>query len=106
MGSNTFDEVYKVVKLIPRGKVATYGKVAEQVDSLKKRITPQAVGWALHANKDPKVPCHRVVNREGKIAESYAFGGWRKQKKRLIAEGIKFKDKMHVYLERFQWKVK
>ena len=50
------------------------------------------VGYALHVNPAPGViPCHRVVNREGKIAESFAFGGGDAQRKLLEAEGIIFR---------------
>lgn len=86
-----FDKIYIAVKKIPKGKVATYGEIGRKLG-----ISPRTVGWALHANRDPKVPCHRVINKEGRIAESYTFGGWREQKKRLLAEGVKFKDEKQV----------
>ena len=57
--SGFFQRVYEVVKLIPSGKVATYGQIAMILGIKDAR----KVGWALHANKDPNVPCHRVVNK-------------------------------------------
>lgn len=82
-----FQQVYRVVKQIPKGKVMTYGQIAKILD------TPDArrVGHALHANSDPKVPCHRVVNKSGGLAPGYAFGGQDEQKKRLEKEGVEVK---------------
>ena len=91
-----FQEVFNLVKEIPVGKVSTYGEIAR---ALKTRDA-RKVGWALHANRDPKVPCHRVVNKDGRLAQNFAFDGAREQRKRLLAEGVSFKDEMHVDLER------
>jgi methylated-DNA-protein-cysteine methyltransferase-like protein len=105
---SAFKIVYSVVSKIPEGNVATYGQIAEKVNSLSsgRKISPQLVGFALHANKDSKVPCHRVVDRNGRLAPNFAFTGWREQKLRLKAEGVGFKDKMHVDLERHIWQPK
>ena len=64
---------------------------------------PRLVGFVLHQNNDPNVPCHRVVNREGRIAPNFAFGGLSEQKKMLEGENVKFKDKTHVDIENYQW---
>ena len=89
-----------MVRQIPKGKVATYGQIAKIVGTRN----PQVVGWALHQNPDPKIiPCHRVVNKKGKLADGYAFQGWQEQKRRLEEEGITFKDKMYVELKKYQW---
>ena len=96
---NFKEKVYEIVKLIPKGKVTTYGQITLRLRSgSATRITPRLVGWVLHANKSTDVPCHRVVNRNGRIAKSYAFGGAVEQRKRLKAEGVEFVDKMHVDL--------
>jgi methylated-DNA-protein-cysteine methyltransferase-like protein len=95
-----FERVYKLVKQIPPGKVATYGQIAEILGTRDAR----KVGFALHANRDPKVPCHRIVNKEGRLAPNYAFDGWREQKRKLFEEGIIFKDEMRVDLEKCRWK--
>jgi methylated-DNA-protein-cysteine methyltransferase related protein len=81
-----FEDVYKVVKTIPAGKVMTYGQVAAAVGTRDAR----RVGQALHANKDRNVPCHRVVFADGRLAPGYAFGGAEEQKKKLLAEGVEF----------------
>lgn len=86
---NFFDQVYEVVKKIPEGKVMTYGQIADALGTKDAR----RVGHALHANPDSsKVPCHRVVSKDGKLAPGYAFGGPGEQKMRLKAEGVVFKD--------------
>ena len=74
-----------------------------QNDNLKSKITPRIVGFALHANRDQKVPCHRVVNKDGRLAPNFAFDGYKEQRRRLLAEGTKFRDEMHVDLEKCLW---
>lgn len=82
--------IYEAVKRIPKGKVATYGKVAEMAGN-KKMF--RAVGNALHKNPDPEnIPCFRVVNSKGELAPEFAFGGMGEQRKLLEAEGIEVKD--------------
>lgn len=88
-----FEKIYQLVKLIPKGRVTTYGEIAK-----KLKINPRVVGFALHQNKNPKIPCHRVVSKNGKIAKNYSMGGWKRQRERLIAEGLKFKNKTQVIL--------
>jgi len=82
-----FEKVYEVVQTIPAGKVMTYGQIAEIL-----RIDARIVGWALHANRDPDTPCHRVVNKDGRLAPNFAFDGEKEQKRRLVSEGISFKQ--------------
>ena len=78
--------IYDAVRRIPRGKVATYGQIAEMAGDRKMA---RAVGNALHKNPDPTgIPCHRVVNAKGELAGEYAFGGAWKQAERLIEEGV------------------
>ena len=67
--------IYEAVKRIPKGHVATYGKVAEMAGNPKMS---RAVGNALHKNPDPEhIPCFRVVNSKGELAGAFAFGGER-----------------------------
>lgn len=98
--SSFFEEVYEIVRKIPEGKVSTYGQVAKAIGTKDAR----KVGWALHANKDEKTPCHRVVNRSGRIAPSYAFGGYHEQRNRLRAEGVLFIDELHVNLGKCEFR--
>ncbi|MCT4612185.1 MAG: MGMT family protein [Clostridia bacterium] len=101
---NFFESVYEVVKRIPKGKVTTYGIIAEEIGN--KRAS-RAVGWALNSNPDnSKIPCHRVVNREGRLSKAFAFGGINRQRELLAFEGIEFKDDekvdLDIYLYRFK----
>lgn len=83
---NTFKKIYEVVKRIPQGKVATYGQIAMAVGNPH---LSQIVGYALHVNPDPKnIKCYRVVNRFGKLADSFAFGGADFQAEMLRNEGV------------------
>lgn len=82
--------IYEAVKRIPRGKVATYGKVAAMAGNPKMS---RAVGNALHKNPDGEsIPCYRVVNSKGELAGEYVFGGLWKQKELLEADGIEVID--------------
>ena len=96
---NTYERIYEVVKSIPAGKVATYGQVAILAGNVNLART---VGNALHANPDNStIPCHRVVNSEGKVAEFYAFGGSEAQKNLHESEGVIFKENGKIDLKKY-----
>ncbi len=83
---DTRDRVYEIVRMIPPGKVMTYGQIGKITG-----VHPRQVGRILHQNPDPeKIPCYRVVSSQGKLAENYAFGGLAGQRKRLAEEGAIF----------------
>ncbi|MDR2091611.1 MAG: MGMT family protein [Clostridiales bacterium] len=85
-----FDEVYEVVKTVPKGRVISYGGVAARCG---KPSAARQVGWALHVNPDPeRIPCHRVVTKDGRCSAAFAFGGENEQIARLLAEGVEFAD--------------
>ncbi len=87
---NTFEKIYAVVKKIPEGKVASYGQVATAAGNPR---WSQIVGYALHVNPEPGViPCHRVVKKNGGVAEAFAFGGATVQRDLLLSEGVTFVD--------------
>lgn len=77
------EQVYAVVKKIPKGKVLTYGEVAKKVG---KPGAARAVGTVLSQNYDPKIPCHRVIRADGKIG-NYNRGGERGKRAILKKEG-------------------
>lgn len=88
------EKVYLLVSKIPKGKVTTYGAIGK-----KLHMSPRTIGNALHLNPyEGEVPCHRVVNRDGRIAPGFAFGGLDAQRKLLEDEGVRFKDDIHVDL--------
>lgn len=100
--SGFFDRVYQFVKLVPSGKVVTYGQVARAIGAPR---CARQVGFALHVNPEPGViPCHRVVNREGRLAPAFAFGGIEIQAALLQEEGVEVTDGA-VDLSRYQWRV-
>lgn len=93
------DKVYEAVCAIPRGRVSTYGRIAEKCGSPR---ASRAVGMALHHNPKPGViPCHRVVNREGRLAPEFAFGGPDEQKRLLEAEGVEVSADGYVDLSKY-----
>ena len=92
--------IYDAVRRIPKGKVATYAQIAKEAGNEKMS---RAVGNALHKNPDPStIPCHRVVNSKGELAEAFVFGGVNIQKERLEKEGVKVIGNK-VDLSKYQW---
>lgn len=83
---NLYNKVYDLVKQIPIGRVSTYGEVAKALGNV--RLSRQ-VGYALHCNPAfGEIPCHRIVNRYGKLATAFKFGGINIQKQLLESEGV------------------
>ena len=98
---NTFEKIYEQVKKIPKGKVATYGQIALMAGNPR---WSQVVGYALHSNPEPGIiPCHRVVNKTGKLAKAFAFGGESMQRNLLESEGVLFLDSDTVDLEKCRY---
>ncbi len=94
-----FEKVYEAVKSIPKGKVATYGQIAYAVGSPR---AARQVGWALHVNPEPGIiPCHRVVNRFGRMAPAFAFGGEEVQASLLREEGVVVDENYTVDLQKY-----
>ena len=98
----TFSEsVYEYLKTVPKGKVVTYGMIAWAIGHPR---ASRQVGNALHHNPYPVVvPCHRVGNREGRLAPEFAFGGWEMQASLLRAEGVEVVDG-YVDLNKYLWR--
>ena len=94
-----FERVYEVIKQVPKGKVVTYGQVAYALGSPR---AARQVGYALHVNPQPKIiPCHRVVNRFGRMAPAFAFGGEEVQAQLLREEGVEVKEDFTVDLSKY-----
>lgn len=84
------DKVYEFLTTIPKGKVVTYGQIAEYLGN--KRLS-RVVGNILHNNPDEeKYPCYKVVDRNGNLSKHFAFGGIEKQKEKLENDGITVND--------------
>ena len=105
MSEKFFERVYEYLKTVPKGRVVTYGQIALALGM--PRMSRQ-VGYALHVNPEPGViPCHRVVNRFGRLAPAFAFGGVGVQRALLEAEGIQVKEENGEYfvdLKKYQYR--
>ncbi|MEG0382784.1 MAG: MGMT family protein [Christensenella sp.] len=98
---NFFQTVYTVVCEIPCGCVASYGQIARMCGNPR---ASRAVGYALHVNPQPGViPCHRVVNREGRLAPAFAFGGADAQRQLLEQEGVAVDKSGCVDMAKYCW---
>lgn len=93
-------QVFAVVKQVPKGKVTTYKEIGRITG-----MSPRIVGNALHQNNSADVPCHRVVNVQGRIAPSFGLGGPEEQRKRLEEEGVIFKNEKHVDLSKYLYTI-
>lgn len=102
MSGQVFERIYRVVRQIPKGCVATYGQVALLAGNPR---WARVVGYALHVNPEPEtIPCFRVVNRLGEVSSAFAFGGENEQVRLLEQEGVEFTPEGRVDLARFQWR--
>ena len=96
-----YERVYRVVRRIPRGKVATYGQVAVLAGL---RGHARQVGYALFAlPSGTRVPWHRVINAQGKVSLRTRLGPELEQEMRLRAEGVRFDAAGRVSLKRYGW---
>lgn len=99
MRKSFYEKIYDAVQTIPRGKVATYGQIAALAGN---GGAARVVGNALHVNPAPGIiPCHRVVNAQGRLAPSFAFGGEFEQQRLLESEGVEVRDHC-VDLKKYQ----
>ena len=97
-----FELVYEVARQIPRGRVTSYGAIA---NCLGTKLSARMVGWAMNgAHKvKPKIPAHRVVNRKGMLSGKHHFGEPDAMEKLLKKEGIKVKNDIIVDFEKLFW---
>ncbi|MCR5383747.1 MAG: methylated-DNA--[protein]-cysteine S-methyltransferase [Saccharofermentans sp.] len=97
-----FQDVYHIVRMIPRGYVATYGQIAAMLGNIR---WARMVGYALHDNPDGDfTPCYRVVNKEGRVSDAFVFGGRNRQIDLLREDGIKVSDDGYVKMPDYLWK--
>lgn len=91
MDNDFFNKVYELVRLIPIGRVTSYGAIARYLGTAK---SSRMVGWALNASHHQSVyvPAHRVVNRNGLLSGKHFFGGENIMKELLQNEGIQIED--------------
>jgi methylated-DNA-protein-cysteine methyltransferase-like protein len=94
-----YGRIYTVVRLIPWGRVATYGQIAAYAG----RCTPRQVGYAMAALRDGAVPWQRVINSKGRISFPKNSRGAMEQRRLLETEGIVFDRTGQVDLKKFGW---
>ena len=98
-----YEQVYQVVMLIPKGRVTSYGAIAEYLGAKK---SSRMVGWAMNAanqSKIPNLPTHRVVNRNGMLSGRTHFETPTIMEERLLEEGILVADNTIRNLEKVFW---
>lgn len=100
--ANFFEMVYDVTRLIPYGRVTSYGAIAKYLGSAR---SARMVGWALNGchNQLPMIPAHRVVNRNGELSGKIHFGGANVMQQLLESEGIAVKDDTIIHFQKLFW---
>ena len=95
-----YQQIYKLVRLIPEGKVASYGQIAAMLN----RCTPRMVGYAMAAlPSGSDVPWHRVINSQGKISQRAGGDGEDIQRLLLETEGVEFDSNSRVDFSKARW---
>ena len=96
-----FEEVWAVVRLIPPGRVTSYGAIARYLGTAK---SSRMVGYAMNAaHALPDVPAHRVVNRVGVLTGKHHFATLTRMQELLEREGIEVKDDKIIHFEKHYW---
>lgn len=97
-----FELVFEVARQIPKGRVTSYGAIAS---CLGTKLSARMVGWAMHAagSAKPKVPAHRVVNRNGMLSGKHHFNPPSKMEEQLKKEGVKVKNDVVVDFKKLFW---
>ncbi|MFZ5915543.1 MAG: MGMT family protein [Chloroflexota bacterium] len=99
--SRFFEQVYRVVRCIPPGQVASYGQVAAMLGNPHAART---VGWAMHAlPEDSDVPWQRVINAQGRVSTAAQDRDDSLQRQLLEAEGVVFGPDGRVNMARYRW---
>jgi methylated-DNA-protein-cysteine methyltransferase related protein len=96
-----FQNVYEVARLVPFGRVTSYGAIANYLGT---RGSARMVGWAMNASHfDEDVPAHRVVNRNGMLTGKHHFGGPLIMQQLLESEGVEVVDDKIVRFKELFW---
>lgn len=89
-GQSFFEDVWDVVRLVPKGRVTTYGAIAAYLGT---RMSARMVGWAMNAaHALPDVPAQRVVNRNGMLSGKAHFGSPTRMQELLEADGVRVEE--------------
>lgn len=95
-----FEKVYEVVRLIPYGRVTSYGAIAKYLGATK---SARIVGYAMNASHTKDVPAHRVVNRKGLLTGKHHFEGTNLMQQLLENEGVEVVENQIQNLEAIYW---
>ena len=96
-----FEKVYRVVRLIPFGRVTSYGAIAKYIGTAR---SARMVGWAMNAShNDMTIPAHRVVNRIGLLTGKHHFGGSNLMQQLLESEGLEIEENQIKNLDKYFW---
>ena len=100
--SDFFEQVYQVVRLIPQGRVTSYGAIANYLGA---KSSSRLVGYAMNAahSQNVYVPAHRVLNRNGQLTGKHHFSTPYLMQELLEKEGIKIKNDMVINLKTYYW---
>jgi len=97
-----FEQVYKVARKIPYGKVTSYGEIAKFLGAAR---SARMVGWAMNAaHNDETVPAHRVVNKQGLLTGKHHFDGTNLMQQLLESEGVIIKNNKIINFKEVYWK--
>ncbi|MFD2543271.1 MGMT family protein [Lacinutrix gracilariae] len=97
---NFFDKVYAVAKLIPHGRVTSYGAIAKYLGAAK---SARMVGYAMNGSSGKDVPAHRVVNRKGLLTGKHHFDGTNLMQQLLESEGVEVVENQIQNFEALFW---
>ena len=98
---NFFQKVYEIAKLIPYGRVTSYGAIAKYLGAAR---SARMVGWAMNASHvHSDVPAHRVVNRLGLLTGKHHFGADNIMEQLLENEGVEIKKNQIQQLNKYFW---
>jgi methylated-DNA-protein-cysteine methyltransferase-like protein len=102
MNNSLYERIWTLVRMIPYGKVSTYGQIA----AIDGRITPRQAGYALAAVPPGSgIPWHRVVNSQGCISKRADGVESKEQRLMLESEGVKFSASGRIDLDKFIWEI-
>jgi methylated-DNA-protein-cysteine methyltransferase-like protein len=95
-----FDKVYQIARLVPYGRVTSYGAIAKYLGAAK---SARIVGYAMNGSGGKDLPAHRVVNRKGLLTGKHHFEGTNLMQQLLESEGIEVIDNQIQNLESVYW---
>lgn len=97
---NFFEKCYEVARLIPYGRVTTYGAIAKYLGAAR---SARMVGYAMNGSSGKEVPAHRVVNRKGLLTGKHHFEGTNLMQQLLENEGVEVVDNQVQHMDKILW---